>query len=94
MCHGPRQDRRAAQRHDTSWFPVGSVLQAGLAATFLLVSGLVPQVELQHVSASSPAVGQTIVMTELGVPGAHAMSFNDEQRAIAETWVSVGWHRS
>lgn len=62
----------------STWSPVRFVLSSLLATTVVL-TGALPGLE--------PGCRSTVVPT-IGVRAAGAASFNDEQRAIAETWVS------
>lgn len=58
----------------------------------VVLSGIVPALQLESGSTEQNCLTVTTVRHEqlTGVPTAVAASFNDEQRAIAETWVGAG----
>lgn len=81
-----------------SWPPAVRAVFSSLLAATLVLTGVVPgwEVDSQSTGRTQRAtyVGtiQTVsptLHTSVGVPAARAASFNDEQKAIAETWVSL-----
>lgn len=74
--------------HHTTWSPLRSLLSTGLAVAFVF-TGAIPRVELRYPSnVRESMIRESVVTTAIGVTGANAIDFNDEQRIIAETWVS------
>lgn len=71
-----------------TWHPARALLSSLLASTVVL-TGSVPGWEVASSSIErNPTFAQQVVPS-FGVPSASAAGFNDEQRAIAETWVST-----
>lgn len=71
-----------------TWHPARAMLSSVLASAIVL-TGAVPGWEVASSSMErNPTFGQQVV-PGFGVPSASAAGFNDEQRAIAETWVST-----
>lgn len=62
---------------------------ATILATAVVFTGVVPAWEVAPGSMEHSQRTATRVTSVGGVPSASAAGFNDEQRAIAETWVSV-----
>lgn len=89
MSLSPRQDNNSNSKNgNTSWFSARALLSSWLAAT-MVVTGAVPGLELESLPTvrSNLWAAPSIVTLSSGVPTASAASFNDDQRAIAETWV-------
>lgn len=77
--------------HRITWSPLKSLLSTGLAVAFVF-TGVVPRVEWRYPSnVRESMIRESVVTTAIGVTGANAMDFNDEQRIIAETWVSSSY---
>lgn len=80
-----RGDDDTAPRGSTS--PVKAVLSSLLAATVVL-TGVVPGLEVRSTSTLERKAA-VAVATTTSVPSASAATFNTEQAAVAETWVSL-----
>lgn len=79
----PKQD----SSNRMHWSSVRSVLSSLLVAGVVL-TGIVPSWELGNGPVSSdPLAPVQVVPTCWGLPAAGATTFNDAERAIAETWV-------
>lgn len=71
------------------WHPVGArAMIATILATAVVFTGVAPAWEVAPGSMERSQRTARIASVG-GVPSASAAGFNDEQRAIAETWVSV-----
>lgn len=70
------------------WHHPARAVLSSLLASAIVLTGAVPGWEVASSSTErNPTVARAV--PSLGVPSASAASFNDEQRAIAETWVSA-----
>ena len=74
------------------WRPQRAVVST-LLATAVLLTGIVPSYELENrqTSLDQPSIAR--VVPSWGLRTAGAATFNDAQRAIAETWVRKLWYR-
>lgn len=74
-----------------NWHPVRArAVIATILATAVVFTGVVPAWEVAPGSMEhSERTARRVASSIGGVPSASAAGFNDEQRAIAETWVSV-----
>ena len=71
------------------WHPVGArAMIATILATAVVFTGVAPAWEVAPGSREHSQRTSRVASVG-GVPSASAAGFNDEQRAIAETWVSV-----
>lgn len=75
-----RQSDEDGSRFEPRWLSPAKAVLSSLLATALIFTGSIPGWEL---STEQHSGGRG------GVPLASAASFNDEQRAIAETWVRM-----
>lgn len=76
------------------WSSVRSVLSSLLVASVVL-TGIVPSCGLGNGPVSSdPSAPVQVVPTCWGLPAASATTFNDAERAIAETWVRTPLSRA
>lgn len=89
------QQQQSPRRDDTDrvtpyWHPARArAMIATVLATAVVFTGVVPVWEVAPGSTEHSQRTATRVTSVGGVPSASAAGFNDEQRAIAETWVSV-----
>lgn len=83
----PRRD--GTGRVMPNWHPVRArAMIATILATAVVFTGVVPAWEVAPGSMEHSQRTARVASVG-GVPSASAAGFNDEQRAIAETWVSV-----